>query len=127
LEAIDTLTRGLKIYDDVTGPNNVRSAIARHYLGKGYAKQSNHPEAIAQFSQALKIVESSFGRDHILSAKVMKDLAISFMETGKMREAKELLTRAESLFIGSFGAGNELAYESQELLQRAKAASNKVI
>lgn len=126
LEAVDTLTRVLKIYDDVTGPGNIRSTVARHYLGKAYAKKADHREAIVHFSQTLNIIESRYGRDHILAGTVMKDLAASYMETGRMKEAKELLTRVKTLSVSAFGEGNRLASQAHEMWQEAKGAPKKV-
>ena len=116
-EAIESLQGILKLYRDEIGSGNLRSTFALHALGRAYAKRGQHEESIAQYLEALEILEQHYGSNYTPeAAAIMRNLGYSYVRSGRAIKAKEMLKIAASIYENRLGEGHILHKETEKEL-----------
>ncbi len=80
------------------GFENLNDAL--NSLGKIYARQGHHGDAIATYQRTLQIREMKFGKDHPAVASILDSLGGALQEAREFKAALECHTRALNIYQG---------------------------
>jgi CHAT domain-containing protein len=106
-KAEDAGYKVIKIQEGQYGRNHIQVAHSLNELALvKYYNNENKKEINDLFLEALKIIKENLNEDNPQYAEVMKNLALFYMETGKIDESSGLLEKANKIWIKKFGAQN---------------------
>lgn len=91
-EAIALYTRIAKIYEESGSPTEAARAFDR--AASIYQDQGKTDAAISVLKQVLTLREKVFGKDNILVAETLNNIAVCDLTTGRSNEAEPLFARA---------------------------------
>jgi CHAT domain-containing protein/tetratricopeptide (TPR) repeat protein len=106
-KAEDAGNKVISIQESQYGRNHIQVAHSLNELALvKYYNNKNKKEINDLFLEALKIIKENLNEDNPQYAEVMKNLALFYVETGRVDEASGLLEKANKIWIKKFGAQN---------------------
>ncbi len=100
-EAESFISRGLAIYEELLGSDNINTINAKENLASVYLERNKFKESIRILKEVLKVRKEKFGEDHPENAGTYNQLAINY-------GALELFEKAESSLLKAY----EISYEN---------------
>jgi CHAT domain-containing protein/tetratricopeptide (TPR) repeat protein len=106
-KAEDAGNKVIKIQESQYGRNHIQVALSLNELALvKYYNNKDKKEINDLFLEALKIIKENLNEDNPQYAEVSKNLALFYVETGRIDEASALLEKANKIWIKKFGTQN---------------------